>query len=60
MCSFIEIRELPGKDKMVKIKLFLNIGIQIRLLRNLEPTVVVANKRFHAIIHKMESGKVMK
>jgi signal transduction histidine kinase len=48
------------KDNKDLVKIFLNIGAQIRHLRNLPPmNFVVDDKQFLATIHKMEGGKIM-
>jgi hypothetical protein len=48
------------KDNKDLVKIFLNIGVQIRHLRNLPPmNFVVNDKHFHATIEKMEEGKMM-
>ncbi|MGA9149521.1 MAG: HAMP domain-containing sensor histidine kinase, partial [Candidatus Nitrosopolaris sp.] len=48
------------KDNKDLVKIFLNIGVQIRHLKNLPPmNFVVDDKHFHATINKMEGGKIM-
>jgi two-component system, OmpR family, sensor histidine kinase VicK len=48
------------KDNIDLIKIFLNIGVQIRHLRNLPPmNFVVDDKNFVSTIEKMEGGKIM-
>jgi two-component system, OmpR family, sensor histidine kinase VicK len=48
------------KDNKDLIKIFLDIGVQMRHLRNLTPmNFVVDNKHFLATIDKMEGGKIM-
>jgi two-component system, OmpR family, sensor histidine kinase VicK len=48
------------KDNKDLVKIFLNIGVHIRHLRNLPPmNFVVDDKHFHATIEKMEEGKMM-
>jgi two-component system, OmpR family, sensor histidine kinase VicK len=48
------------KDNKDLARIFLNIGVQIRHLRNLPPmNFVVDDKHFHATIEKMEGGKIM-
>jgi len=49
------------KDNKDLVKAFLNIGVQIRHLRNLPPmNFAVDNKHFHATIENMERGKMMR
>ena len=49
------------KDNKDLIKAFLNVGVQIRHLRNLPPmNFAVDNKHFHATIENMEGGKMMR
>ena len=48
------------KDNKDLVKIFLNIGVQIRHLRNLPPmNFVVDDKHFVSTIDKMEGGKIM-
>jgi two-component system, OmpR family, sensor histidine kinase VicK len=49
------------KDNKDLVKAFLNVGVQIRHLRNLPPmNFAVDNKHFHATIANMEGGKMMR
>ncbi|MGA9149152.1 MAG: hypothetical protein WBZ36_01135 [Candidatus Nitrosopolaris sp.] len=52
--------EALRKDQTIKMKIFLNIGVQIRRPRDLASMIEVDNKHFHATIEKMESDKIMK
>jgi phospho-acceptor domain-containing protein len=48
------------KDSIDLVKLFLNIGVQIRHVKNLTPmNFAVDNRHFNATIDKMEGGKIM-
>ena len=48
------------EDNKDLVKLFLNVGVQIRHLRNLPPmNFAVDNKHFYATFEKMEDGKMM-
>ncbi|MGC2684802.1 MAG: ATP-binding protein, partial [Candidatus Nitrosopolaris sp.] len=49
------------QDNKDLVKLFLNVGVQIRHLRNLPPmNFAIDNEHFHATIERMEGGVMMR
>jgi two-component system, OmpR family, sensor histidine kinase VicK len=48
------------KDNIDLVKLFLNVGVQIRHIKNLTPmNFAVGNRYFYAYIDKVDGGKIM-
>jgi sugar-specific transcriptional regulator TrmB len=49
------------KENRDLVKMFLDIGVQVRHLKNLPPmNFAVDDKYFHATIEKMDDGKIMR